>query len=69
MRVCAKSIRLVLETMNHTVTEAGDSARAEEMLGHGMFDVAFLDLRLGREKGLDLLPSLFAPGALACPSS
>ena len=59
-----KSIRLVLETMNHTVTEAGDSARAEELLGHGMFDVAFLDIRLGREKGLDLLPSLLrlAPG-------
>jgi NtrC-family two-component system response regulator AlgB len=59
-----KSIRLVLETMHHKVIEAGDRAQAEELLGHRLFDVAFLDIRLGREKGLDLLPALLrlAPG-------
>jgi len=59
-----KSLRLALETMGHRVTEAPDGARAEECLAHGMFDAAFLDLRLSREQGLDLLPGLLrlAPG-------
>src|SRR5262249_41387682 len=32
--------------------------------GHGLFDVAFLDLRLGREQGMDVLPAFLrlAPG-------
>ncbi|MGE5191242.1 MAG: sigma-54-dependent transcriptional regulator [Deltaproteobacteria bacterium] len=59
-----KSIRMALETMNHRVTEASDGAQAQELLGHSLFDVAFLDVRLGREKGLDLLLTLLrlAPG-------
>jgi NtrC-family two-component system response regulator AlgB len=59
-----KSLRLALETMNHKVAESSDSSQAQELLGHGLFDVAFLDLRLGREKGLDVLPALLrlAPG-------
>jgi NtrC-family two-component system response regulator AlgB len=59
-----KSLRLALETMNHRITEASDGTRAEECLGHGMFDVAFLDLRLSAESGLDVLPRLLrlAPG-------
>jgi two-component system, NtrC family, response regulator AlgB len=59
-----RSIRLTFEAMNHQVKEASDSARAEELLSHGLFDIAFLDIRLGREKGLDLLPLLLrlAPG-------
>lgn len=59
-----KSLRLALETMKHRVTEASDGAQAEECLGHGMYEVAFLDLRLGREQGLDVLPNLLrlAPG-------
>jgi two-component system, NtrC family, response regulator AlgB len=59
-----KTVRFALEIMNHRVTEAADGARAQESLGHGMFDVALLDLRLGREKGLDVLPGLLrlAPG-------
>src|SRR3979411_1717272 len=59
-----RSLRLALETMNHHVTEAGNSAQAQELLGHNMFDVAFVDLRLGQEQGLDLLPGMFrlAPG-------
>lgn len=59
-----KSLRLALETMSHRVSEARDAAQARELLGHGLFDLAFLDLRLGREQGLDLLPELLrlAPG-------
>jgi NtrC-family two-component system response regulator AlgB len=59
-----KSLRLALETMSHKVTEACDGTQAQDVLGHVLFDVAFLDLRLGREKGLDVLPVLLrlAPG-------
>jgi NtrC-family two-component system response regulator AlgB len=59
-----KSLRLALETMNHQVTEASDGDRARECLAHGMFEVAFLDLRLSQERGLDVLPTLLrlAPG-------
>jgi NtrC-family two-component system response regulator AlgB len=53
-----KSMRMALETMNHKVTEASDGAQAQELLGNTLFDIAFLDLRLGREKGLDLLLTL-----------
>jgi NtrC-family two-component system response regulator AlgB len=53
-----KSIRLALETMKHQVTEARDGTQAQELLAHGLYDVAFLDLRLGQEKGLDVLPQL-----------
>lgn len=59
-----KSIRMALETIGHKVTEASDGTQAQEHLGHTLFDVAFLDLKLGREKGLDVLLSLLrlAPG-------
>ncbi len=59
-----KSIHLALDTMGHRVTEAGDGSLAQERLAHGQFDVALLDLRLGQEKGLDVLQDLlrFAPG-------
>jgi two-component system, NtrC family, response regulator AlgB len=59
-----KTLRLTLQAMGHRPIEADNSAKAEEILGHGQFEVAFLDLRLGREQGLDLLPALLriAPG-------
>ena len=59
-----KTLRLTLDAMGHRVTEAADGAQAQELLGHRLFDVALLDLRLGREQGLDLLPALLrlAPG-------
>lgn len=59
-----KSLRLALETMGHRVTEASKSAQAQELVGHTLFDVVFLDLRLGQENGLDVLPALLrlAPG-------
>jgi NtrC-family two-component system response regulator AlgB len=59
-----KSLRIALETMDHHVAEASDGIEAQKLLGHGLFDVAFLDLRLGKESGLDVLPVLLslAPG-------
>jgi NtrC-family two-component system response regulator AlgB len=59
-----RTLRTALETMGHDVVEARDRAAALGRLGHRTFDVAFLDLRLASEGGLDLLPELLrlAPG-------
>ena len=50
--------------MGHRVTEAADGARALEAVARHPFPVALLDLRLGRERGIDLLSELLrlAPG-------
>lgn len=59
-----RTLRITLEMMQHQITEASDGARALELVGHRQFDVAFLDLRLGRDQGMDLLPQLLrlSPG-------
>jgi NtrC-family two-component system response regulator AlgB len=59
-----KTLRLTLEALGHRVTEVSDRSQAQDVMGHRLFDVAFLDLRLGREQGLDVLPALLrvAPG-------
>jgi NtrC-family two-component system response regulator AlgB len=59
-----RTLRSALESMRHHVSEAGSGPQALDLLGHRMFDVAFLDLRLAREQGLDLLPEMLqlAPG-------
>jgi NtrC-family two-component system response regulator AlgB len=59
-----RTMRTVLETFGHRVAEARDGVHALDMVGHGQFDLAFLDLRLAKEKGLELLPELLrlAPG-------
>ncbi len=59
-----RTLRTALETMRHTVAEARDGPQALELIGHRTFDVAFLDLRLANEGGLELLPELLrlAPG-------
>lgn len=53
-----RTTAMVLETQGHEVIEAADSARAKRQLEKQSFDVAFLDLKLGAENGLDLLPEL-----------
>jgi NtrC-family two-component system response regulator AlgB len=53
-----RTLRTALESMGHRVVEAGTSVAALGALRRERFDLAFLDLRLGREKGLDLLPKL-----------
>jgi two-component system, NtrC family, response regulator AlgB len=59
-----RTLRTALESMGHRVAEARDSAHALEQVGRRSFELAFLDLRLGREQGLDLLRELrqLAPG-------
>jgi NtrC-family two-component system response regulator AlgB len=53
-----RTLRTALESMGHRVVESATGAHALECLNRERFDLAFLDLRLGREKGLDLLPKL-----------
>ena len=53
-----RTLRTALESMGHRVVEAGTSAAALQAVRRESFDLAFLDLRLGREKGLELLPKL-----------
>lgn len=53
-----ETLRTALETMGHHVEAANGRAAAEKKLREGSFEVAFLDIRLGTENGLDLLPDL-----------
>ena len=53
-----RTLRLSLELLGHHAVEARDSARAFEILQRQPFEVAFLDLRLAQEQGLDILPRL-----------
>ena len=53
-----RTLRTTLESMGHAAAEASSSEQALRLLGKQRFDVAFLDLRLGREAGMDLLPAL-----------
>ena len=59
-----KSLRLALETMHHRVTDASDGDQALAQLRRATFDLVFLDLRLARENGMNLLPELLrlSPG-------
>jgi two-component system, NtrC family, response regulator AlgB len=59
-----KTLRLALETMGRNVSEAQSEAEALDLLGRRVFEICFLDLRLGREQGLDVLPALLrmSPG-------
>src|SRR5215831_16346179 len=42
------------------VVEAGSAQAALEAMARSAFDLVFLDLRLGQESGLDLIPRLLA---------
>jgi two-component system, NtrC family, response regulator AlgB len=53
-----RTLATALEAMGHGTAEARDAAQALERVGNGFFDVAFLDLRLGKDQGLDLLPEI-----------
>jgi NtrC-family two-component system response regulator AlgB len=55
-----KTLGLYLTGHGHRVQAAGRSAEALRLAGERSHDVAFLDLRLGAESGLDLLPRLAA---------
>ncbi len=51
-------LRVTLEAAGHTVEESSTAAEAVRAVETRPFDVALLDLRLGRESGLDLLAPL-----------
>lgn len=53
-------LRVCLESLDAQVSEAGSAAAALEALGRSVFDVVFLDLRIGTQSGLDLIPQLLA---------
>jgi NtrC-family two-component system response regulator AlgB len=53
-----RTLRTTLESMGHAVAEAASGEQARRCLEKQAFDVALLDLRLGREQGLDLLAAL-----------
>jgi NtrC-family two-component system response regulator AlgB len=55
-----KTLAVCLESMGCHVEEAATSASALEALARSPFDLAFVDLRLGKEDGLELLPRLLA---------
>src|SRR5215468_8343290 len=55
-----QTLRVCLESMEAEVTEAGSAAAALEAIGRAVFDVVFLDLRLGTHNGRDLIPQLLS---------
>jgi NtrC-family two-component system response regulator AlgB len=54
------TLRVCLEALDAEVSEAGSATAAAEAMSRGVFDVVFLDLRLGTQSGLDLIPQLLA---------
>lgn len=53
-----KMLSMCLETEGHKATQASNSADALTEAGRQNFDVAFVDLRLGTESGLDLIEEI-----------
>jgi NtrC-family two-component system response regulator AlgB len=55
-----RTLKSSLEIFGHQPSEARDCAEAIDIVSRRAFDAALLDLRLGQEQGLDLLPRLLA---------
>jgi two-component system, NtrC family, response regulator AlgB len=55
-----KTLAMCLEGLGHKVVAVSNSTDAQSEAARRSFDLAFVDLRLGAEKGLDLLPLLQA---------
>ena len=55
-----KTTTVTLDALGHKTVQAENSAQALGHLQKGSFDAAFLDLRLGSENGLDLIPKMIA---------
>jgi NtrC-family two-component system response regulator AlgB len=53
-----RTLRVALESMRHGVEEAVGIADALKAIERQRFDVALVDLRLGGDSGLDLLPEI-----------
>jgi NtrC-family two-component system response regulator AlgB len=50
-----RALRVAIEAAGHTAEEAGTASKALESMRRQPSDVAFVDVRLGNESGLDLL--------------
>jgi NtrC-family two-component system response regulator AlgB len=55
-----KTTSVTLETLGHECEQTPNGADALGLLKKASFDAAFLDLRLGEENGLELIPKLLA---------
>jgi NtrC-family two-component system response regulator AlgB len=55
-----KTTGLTLDALGHECVQAENGAEALSLLKKGSFDAAFLDLRLGSENGLELIPKMLA---------
>jgi len=55
-----RTLAICLENAGHRVTVVGTARDARGETDHQVFDLAFVDLRLGTEDGLDLIPELLA---------
>lgn len=55
-----RTLTLCLESRGHQVRAVGNIADAAEENGRQVFDMAFVDLRLGSDNGLDLIPELLS---------
>jgi len=55
-----KTTTVTLDALGHETAQAQNGAEALAHLQKGSFDAAFLDLRLGDESGLELIPKLLA---------
>jgi two-component system, NtrC family, response regulator AlgB len=58
-----KTLSVCLESRGHRVTSVSNAQDARREADRQVFDLSFVDLRLGTENGLDLIPSLLG----ACP--
>lgn len=57
------TLSMMLQSLGHEVVGVGDGATALKEVDKAQFDMAFLDVRLGDEDGLDLLPDLLRGNA------
>jgi NtrC-family two-component system response regulator AlgB len=55
-----RTMTIHLESRGHRVRAEASAGEAAAVAGERSFDVAFVDIRLGTESGLDLLPRLLA---------
>jgi NtrC-family two-component system response regulator AlgB len=53
-----RTLSVCLETEGHSVTAVSNVRDAQAEASRGSFDLAFVDLRLGTDDGLDLIPAL-----------
>ncbi len=55
-----QALRVCLEAQDVDVAEAASAQAALDAIGRARFDMVFLDLRLGTQSGMDLIPRLLA---------